>query len=124
MKKTFPCGHRGQGQFCHRCAQETAKAPVLKTKDRPPTEFGEVSLAHLHPDAARAAVRVLEKIKAGRPYHELGGKRLEGCRGTISIPVGRRYRILCRDGADGLLEVTEVISHETYNGRTSKARRR
>ena len=21
MKKKFPCGHKGNGQFCHRCAQ-------------------------------------------------------------------------------------------------------
>lgn len=21
MKKTFQCGHKGRGQFCHRCAQ-------------------------------------------------------------------------------------------------------
>jgi len=22
MKKTFPCGHKGKGQFCHRCHQK------------------------------------------------------------------------------------------------------
>ena len=26
MRHTFPCGHKGKGQHCHRCAQEAAAA--------------------------------------------------------------------------------------------------
>lgn len=30
MKKTFPCGHKGKGKYCHACAQEQ-EAAMQKT---------------------------------------------------------------------------------------------
>lgn len=35
MKKRFPCGHLGRGQFCHRCRQaDNLEADVLTKNNR------------------------------------------------------------------------------------------
>lgn len=54
----------------------------------------------------------------GRPYLDFKGKRMitMGQREIISIPVGRRYRLICCEKS-GTLKFVEVISHEEYNSR-------
>ena len=35
MKKTFPCGHKGQGKYCHRCkaAEVLEKKPAISAPE-------------------------------------------------------------------------------------------
>jgi hypothetical protein len=60
------------------------------------------------------ARRVIEKLEKGQPYWQLRGKRLQHDRCRISIPLGRRWRMLADDD-HGQVHVRSVLSHETYN---------
>lgn len=69
---------------------------------------------------ARKARRILRAMDDGTPYTALHGKRLAamGQRHIISIPLGRRWRLICNATATGIHPI-EAISHETYNNRLS-----
>lgn len=56
----------------------------------------------------------LETLAEGADYWQLTGKRLKAARDIISIPVTRRYRLLCRQDGRSLTPL-KVISHEDYN---------
>ena len=60
------------------------------------------------------ARKVVERIEAGQPYWKLRGKRMHYDRCRISIPVGRRWRMLAAD-LDGVVRVRCILSHESYN---------
>lgn len=120
-KKTFPCGHTGKGKYCHRCAQEEKRKQAIlgaksEWKDR--LSSAPVELDHLPKEVAEKALAVIAELQEGRPYPDLKGKRMitMGQREIISIPVGRRYRLICCDKKSSL-ECIEVISHEDYNNR-------
>lgn len=70
--------------------------------------------ATLPPKVARTAQRILKRIATGMPYWQLGGKRLDLDRTLVSIPIGRRYRLLCRV-VEGQLTPLRILSHEQYN---------
>lgn len=128
-KKTFPCGHTGKGRFCHRCAAEKrlaekqAKKNGRKLSDksekeawRETFEDDPIPLEHLpNKGLVRRARNILEEIDKGAPWHQFNGKRLQHDRNVVSIPLGRRYRILFRTD-DGGPRPVEVLSHEAYNG--------
>ncbi|MCA9637556.1 MAG: hypothetical protein KC420_16125 [Myxococcales bacterium] len=126
MKKVFPCGHRGRGQHCHRCAQEAAadrKKVEERAEERADKVAWEASFAadpidlRDLPDRAlvRKARQILAAIAGGEDYTRFRGKRLSLDRGVISVPLGQRYRLLFRDGEGGLRPIA-CMSHETYNG--------
>lgn len=131
-KKTFPCGHNGKGRFCHHCAaqkanEEASKSAADASKAAPdPAEDKEawretfeqdaIPLAHLpNKNLVRRARIILDEIGKGAPWHQFNGKRLQHDRNVVSIPLGRRYRILFRTD-DGAPRPVEVMSHESYNG--------
>lgn len=131
-KKTFPCGHNGKGRFCHHCAtqkatEDAAKAVAGDAKGetdpsndkeawRETFEQDPIPLAHLpNKGLVRKARLILEEIGKGAPWHQFNGKRLQHDRNVVSIPLGRRYRILFRTD-DGAPQPVEVMSHESYNG--------
>lgn len=58
--------------------------------------------------------KIIRKIERGVPYTTFRGKRLTCDRSQISIPVGRKWRMLARDSPEGI-HVYAVLSHETYN---------
>jgi hypothetical protein len=60
------------------------------------------------------ARKIIGKIERGVPYTTFRGKRLSTDREKISIPVGRKWRMLARDSPNGI-HVYAVLSHETYN---------
>jgi hypothetical protein len=135
--KTFPCGHKGKGQHCQRCAAQSAPAkspsPVAhasasekasEAKLDPKLDKAEWEAAFsadpidLHdlptPKLVLRAREILEAIGRGAPWHQFNGKRLQHDRTIISVPLGRRYRMLFRtDG--GSPQPVEVLSHESYN---------
>ena len=116
-KKKFPCGHKGYGQVCHRCAQKQAdREEKRKQKSQWEESFvaDPINLRELPKNVvikARTIIRGLETTKNYRDFH---GKRLRHDRFIISIPVTRNYRLLCQDSGN-LLTPKEVISHEDYN---------
>jgi hypothetical protein len=135
-KTTFPCGHSGKGRFCHRCQlAKDAQASAAKNDadasdgDDPPKgskdekeawrgtfEHDPIPLAHLpNRGLVMRARLILAEIDKGAPWHQFNGKRLQHDRTIVSIPLGRRYRILFRTD-EGAPRPVEVLSHEAYNG--------
>jgi hypothetical protein len=60
------------------------------------------------------ARKIIGKIERGVHYTTFRGKRLTSNRGTISIPVGRKWRMLARDSPEGI-QVYAVLSHGNYD---------
>lgn len=124
MKKTFPCGHRGKGKHCHRCVQEKERetreelAREKKREWRDSFDEDSVDLRKIQQDErlVRKARDIIRGIESGRPIADFQGKRMNHDRRVISIPVGRNYRLICRDTDHGPV-VTEFVTHEEYNAR-------
>lgn len=124
MKKAFPCGHRGKGQYCHRCAQEKereAQEQLVRSEKRRWRESFEndsVDLRKIQQDErlVRKARDIIRGIEDGRPIADFQGKRLNHDRRIISIPVGRNHRLMYRDTDHGPVAV-ELLTHEEYNAR-------
>jgi hypothetical protein len=139
-KQTFPCGHTGKGRFCHRCETEkrdsseelapgaglavaAAKEPdkidldkIDKEAWRETFEADPIPLRHLPSKGlVQRARMILGEIQKGAPWHQFNGKRLQHDRTIVSVPLGRRYRILFRTD-EGAPRPVEVLSHEAYNG--------
>src|SRR5690606_5996621 len=115
-----PCGHSGKGRFCHRCqaakneqaegesssngkgSDEGSEAKAEKEAWRESFEADPIPLSHLPSrNLVIRARMILSEIGKGAPWHQFNGKRLQHDRNVVSIPLGRRYRILFRtdDGA-------------------------
>lgn len=125
MRRQFSCGHRGKGKFCHRCAaenkqhaaNETARKKLAETKQhlqQVMTESGLAGIEKVPFKIAQQAIKVAEAIRSGAPIAKYKGKRLQVHRDTISIPIGHRWRLMCKD-QNCQIEPIEIISHETYN---------
>ncbi|MBD1833954.1 hypothetical protein H6F74_01510 [Trichocoleus sp. FACHB-90] len=116
-KKTFPCGHKGYGQICHRCASERATW-VQKKQEKQQWEetFADdpIDLRHLPAHLVVKARTIIARLENTRNYTEFKGKRLRHNRTIISIPLSRDYRMICRDCGSRLVP-EEVMSHEEYN---------
>ena len=127
-KKTYPCGHTGKGSFCHQCRAEKSRQEQLaaQAEDEEPDENDKqawrrrfeadpINLAHLpNKGLVRRARTILKEIDRGAPWHQFNGKRLQHDRTIISVPLGRRYRIIFRADSGTPVPV-EVLSHENYN---------
>ena len=123
-KKYFSsCGHRGFGQYCHRCsdiahrkqtiAQEShiLRNQWLETYDHDP-----IDLRHLPKPIVLKAREILAKLAQGTEYYKLQGKRLIWTdRNLISIRVSRSYRMLIKDCGNNIFQNLKVLSHEAYN---------
>ena len=126
-KRTFPCGHTGKGRFCRPCvaeqkAQEAEQARVREETDGDQKPWRDtfaddpIPLDHLpNRNLILRARTILREIDRGAPWHQFNGKRLQHDRNVVSIPLGRRYRIVFRTD-DGAPRPVEVLSHEAYNG--------
>jgi len=116
-KKKFPCGHKGYGQICHRCLQEQVEITIKKEhKNRWESTFelDPIDLRALPKNVVVKARKIMRDLQRDKNYLHFHGKRLRHDRSTISIPVTRRYRLLCRDRGSFLVPEA-VVSHEDYN---------
>jgi len=128
-KQTFPCGHSGKGQYCHRCHQEQktaakkAEARAAEVEERrADKQAWEATFAadpiDLHVLQTRERVTkardLLQRLAAGEPYTSLGGKRWESDRSIVSIPIGWGYRLVLRDEGSHLRALA-CMTHEAYN---------
>ncbi|MBP0018393.1 MAG: hypothetical protein J7647_12695 [Cyanobacteria bacterium SBLK] len=116
-KKLFPCGHKGYGQICHRCAQkEDDREKKKQEKQKWEATFAHdlIDLTDLPKNVVVKARQIISGIQEQQDYRQFRGKRLRHDRFIISIPVTRNYRLICRD-CGNLLVPEAVISHEDYN---------
>lgn len=121
MKKTFPCGHKGKGQYCHLCDQKKkkmAKKVVARTVRREKVQEIEdalgVDIKSVPLKVAERAKCVMDRISSGEPYMNFHGKRLDEDRTIISIPVTGFYRMVCKDVGGEIVPIY-LLSHEAYN---------
>ncbi|MGL5083869.1 MAG: DUF7682 family zinc-binding protein [Microcoleaceae cyanobacterium] len=125
-KRTFPCGHKGYGQVCHRCIQvqsheQQQESWVVIDKQAQKREWEAsfdqdiIDLKGL-PDyvVVKARTIIAGLNSQDKSYRDFGGKRLRHNRFIISIPVTRNYRMLCEDSGSFLVP-QKVLSHEDYN---------
>jgi hypothetical protein len=130
-KKTFPCGHQGQGKECQRCKQQAKAdqdAAEYETQQRLAkidweTSFEQdaIDLRGLPRHVVMKARRICRDLSQGTHFKHLGGSRFKFDRTIIRIPVGGRYRMLCRD-TPGQIVPWQVLSHEDYNAYASNKR--
>jgi hypothetical protein len=109
-------GSNGNGKHSKHRAEDADEAKADKEAWRETFEADPISLRHLPSrNLIMRARQILSEIDKGAPWHQFNGKRLQHDRNVVSIPLGRRYRILFRtDG--GAPKPVEVLSHEAYNG--------
>jgi len=129
-KKQFPCGHRGQGRYCHRCAQDAAAAQerqsiqAARQAERAAWdasfEYDSVDLRVIRhrPGLVQKARETVLAVAAGVHPFTLGGKAFRSDRNVVSVAISYDYRLVFHaDGQQGFLPVA-LESHETYNHRT------
>lgn len=128
-RKRFSCGHRGFGQYCHRCAPQRAlqQAKIAARRlERQQWErmFAEdqIDLRRLPKAIVLKTRQLLAALQQGVSYWQLGGKRLHQERDAIRIPVTYRYRLLCGQ-ENGEIVPLKVLSHEDYNPLARSERR-
>ncbi len=85
-------------------------------KDKREREFNQdpVDLRGFPNAVIRKARQVIVQLADGTDYRAFRGKVLQPGNGTISIPLGWSYRLLCRKTQDGI-EPVRVLTHEDYN---------
>jgi hypothetical protein len=93
-------------------AQEAAvsRKAWQATFDRDPINLRRLPTRTL----VRKARAILDQIATGVPYTRFRGKRFRYDRTIISVPLGRRYRLLFQDEG-GALHPLCCLSHEAYN---------
>lgn len=125
MRSAFPCGHRGLGQACHRCAQQErdvaeahAAEQALRADRAAWAATFDADVIDLRPLQLRSRVlrarEILRRVAAGETVTELGGRRRQLDREMIVIKLGMGYRLLLRE-IDGALRPVACMTHEAYN---------
>lgn len=116
-KKRFPCGHRGYGQICHKCAEKQTQweqKKINKVEWEATFATDPIDLSALPKNVVLKARSIIQGLQETRNYRDFHGKRLRHDRFIISIPVTRNYRLICRDYGS-FLNPEAVVSHEDYN---------
>jgi hypothetical protein len=116
-KKTFPCGHKGYGQNCHRCVQEQVQFEQhqrIKQEWKETFTFDSIDLTNLPKNVVLKARNIIQHLQNEYNYRIFHGKRLRHDRLIVSIPVTRNYRLICRDLGNFLMP-EQIVSHEDYN---------
>lgn len=134
-KKAFPCGHKGKGQYCHRCEQEkkeltqkqaeqeVKQQELLRQKEEAQRwkalfDQDSVNLRALasHKLLVEKAREIISAIESGQPYTDFKGKRMRFDREVVSVPLGYDWRLIFHP-IGGRYVCQELLSHEDYNVR-------
>jgi hypothetical protein len=131
-KKLFPCGHRGHGKECVRCRQEAQEAETKAQEAAERQQQRDVWVASFAQDAVDLrglpehvvlkSRSILADLQKGKHFQKLSGKRMHFDKTLVRIPVGLRYRMLCRE-EQGRITPLMVVSHEDYNAYANNKRR-
>jgi len=132
-KKTFPCGHRGQGKECQRCKQEAetaqrqaeAVAKRLQDKEAWDASFNEdvIDLRGLPKHVVEKARQVIQSLEAGQNYRFFKGKQMRVNSQLVRIPLNNDYRLIVKQSSQTLI-MLEVLTHEEYNKKYGKNQRK
>jgi hypothetical protein len=135
MKKNFSCGHRGLGQYCHRCVAEKAlelkasqhkREKEQKEQERVRRKLDlmnieqELNVKHgtfpVH--VLKKAHKIVESIRKGESIQNFKAKKLKtiGQRSIIRIKVNDGHRIIFIQNASDI-RFLELLTHEKYNSR-------
>ena len=116
-RRTFPCGHQGKGQYCHRCEQDArlrqqqdAKRDARQQQRKALENACGAPLNGIPDHIVQKALRVLQSLQEGA---EVAIRRMEFDRRCVSVNLTRDYRLLLRD--EGGLRPARVVTHEEYN---------
>lgn len=130
MRKEFPCGHKGKGAYCHRCANELKqREQAAQAKDRTREEKSrlkaadpiDLSLLDHQASLQTTARTIIQAMSDGGDYRTFGGKGLEVTGGrVVSVPVGRKFRLLF--DAETRTPIA-LHTHESYNNLVSNPKR-
>lgn len=131
-RRQFACGHQGFGQTCQTCALKRSRrdceALNLGRHRRDRQHWKEsfaddpINLRGLPKPIVRKARAIIAQLSQGKPYYQLGGKKLRSQHNMIRIPVTRNYRMLCQQ-IQGKVVPLKVMSHEDYNPIARNTRR-
>ncbi|EAM49614.1 hypothetical protein CwatDRAFT_2433 [Crocosphaera watsonii WH 8501] len=86
-KKNFPCGHKGYGQRCHRCAQEQmARNEKQQQKNAWEETFSKdtIDLRPFPKNVVLKARQILTALANQQDYRHFHGKRLRHDRFVIT----------------------------------------
>jgi len=122
-KKLFPCGHKGKGQYCHRCDQEKEQQEIDLQRKKEQQDWEDlfsddpVNLHVLENDKlVKKARNIISEIHSGTSYTKYRGKRMQYDRDIISVPLTRDWRLIfISDG--NIYKCSKLMTHEDYNVR-------
>lgn len=117
-RKSFPCGHRGFGAFCHHCEQQRRLQARREAQRRATIEAhgaDPIDLRGFPGPVVERTRAILRRLEAGVPWRDVQGRRLRSNRHIIRIPIGRDYRLLVRQSRGRPLVPLRLLSHEDYN---------
>lgn len=130
-KKTFLCGHKGHGRECSRCKQEAQdaarkaqeQAERQQQRDEWVASFEQdaVDLRGLPTHVVLKSRSIVADLQKGKHFQKLSGKRMHFDKSVVRIPVGLRYRMLCREEKGRIIPLM-VLSHEDYNAYANNRR--
>lgn len=124
MRQSFPCGHRGRGQYCHRCRQEqdtTQAREAVREDRRDLADLLGVAISEFPERILRRAAAMVRQVLAdGLPaLRALGAKKILSADGVLSVPIGHRYRLLFAVEQDRARYLA-LLSHSDYNARIER----
>ena len=64
---------------------------------------------------SKKAIDIIAKINNGS-YHQFRGKRFTVNHNMITVPIGKKYRMICAIN-NGKTECLEILSHADYDNR-------
>ncbi|MGG6241577.1 hypothetical protein ACQ4N7_23370 [Nodosilinea sp. AN01ver1] len=104
-----------------RKAQKAAEQRQKKDEWVASFEHDVVNLRGLPEHVVIKSRHIVVELEKGRHFTKLHGKRMVFDREVIRIPVGLRYRMLCREER-GRITPLMVLSHEDYNAYANNKR--
>ncbi len=120
-KKTFPCGHKGKGKYCHRCEQENKRSEIEKSSKEADDQWKklfETDPINLRPLLRRNLIekarKIISGIEKGIHYSKYKGKIMRYNRNVISIPINHDFRLILHRTKNGII-VKDLMDHESYN---------
>lgn len=124
MRQSFPCGHRGRGQYCHRCRQEqdAVRAREAARGDQQAiADLLGVAISEFPERILRQAAAIHRQVLTdGLPaLRAFGAKKILSAEGILSVPIGRRHRVLFAVD-DGHPRYLKLLTHAEYDGQLAR----
>lgn len=121
MRKRFPCGHRGHGQYCHTCAQATADAHTRTAARERKLALASVlgvQATDFPAQILRRAAAIHQEVAAQGllALRRRGAKKILSLENVLSVPVGHHHRLLFVVDHN-IPRYLELLTHEQYDRR-------